>query len=89
MNRLTNLRSKELQRTGAPGPEGSVGKLALAELNQAIYGFCVGALGPEGVLYPEGYTFRRLDNADWVAGDVRHLFLRTRAPQSRAAPRRA
>ena len=79
VNRLTNLRSKELQRTGTPGPEGSVGKLAMAELNQAIYEFCVDVLGPEGALYPEEYTFRRPDNAEWLEGDVRHLFLRTRA----------
>ena len=79
VNRLTNLRAKELQRTGTPGPEGSVGKLAMAELNQAIYEFCVDVLGPEGALYPEEYTFRRPDNAEWLEGDVRHLFLRTRA----------
>ena len=79
VNRLTNLRANELQRTGTPGPEGSVGKLAMAELNQAIYEFCVDVLGPEGALYPEPYTFRRPDNAEWLEGDVRHLFLRTRA----------
>src|SRR5207244_6187726 len=36
VNRLTNMRARELRRAGTPGPEGSVGKLAFAELNQRI-----------------------------------------------------
>ena len=41
-------------RVGGPGPEGSIGKLVGAELNQHIYQWCMDFLGPEGLLY-RGY----------------------------------
>ena len=40
-----------------PGPEGSIGKLVGAELNQHIYQWCMDLLGPEGILY-HGYGMR-------------------------------
>ena len=49
-------------RAGTPGPEGSIAKLAYAELNKRIYEFCVDLLGPEGMLY-DSYEMRRPENA--------------------------
>jgi alkylation response protein AidB-like acyl-CoA dehydrogenase len=49
--RLTNIRASEMRRTGTPGPEGSIGKLASALLNQDITSFTVGLMGAEGMLY--------------------------------------
>jgi len=51
VGRLTNLRASQSRRVGTPGPEGSIGKLMSAELNQRIYEFAVGLLGAEGMLY--------------------------------------
>ena len=48
VNRLTNLRAQANRKVGTPGPEGSVGKLAFAEANKAIYAFCLDLLGARG-----------------------------------------
>ena len=77
--RLTNMRAGANRRTGNPGPEASVAKLAMAEQNKAIYEFCVDLLGPAGMVDYD-YTFRRADslNTDgW--GGARKGFLRVRA----------
>jgi alkylation response protein AidB-like acyl-CoA dehydrogenase len=78
VTRLTRMRASELRRKGAPGPEGSVAKLAFAELNQDIYDFCVDLMGPDGMLYGS-YEMRRPEEVSLTAGDPRHLFLRSRA----------
>ena len=49
--RLTNARAQQKRAIGNPGPEGSIGKLANAELNQAISELCVDLMGPEGMLF--------------------------------------
>jgi alkylation response protein AidB-like acyl-CoA dehydrogenase len=49
--RLTNMRAAAARRVGNPGPEGSIGKLMSAELNQEIYAFVVELMGAEGMLY--------------------------------------
>src|SRR5690606_16457217 len=51
VNRLTNIRASQLRKAGTPGPEGSVAKLAMAELNKAIYSLALDLMGPEGMLY--------------------------------------
>ncbi len=78
VTRLTNLRAGQLRRRGTPGPEGSVAKLAFAELNQRIYAFCMNLMGADAMLYGD-YTLRRPEEVSLVAGDPRHLFLRSRA----------
>ncbi len=78
--RLTNKRASENMRVGNPGPEGSVAKLAYAELNKALYEHCIDLLGMDGQTGYD-YTFRRADALD-VAGTshgVRYAFLRVRA----------
>ncbi len=79
VQRLTNMRARQLRRAGTPGPEGSVAKLAGAELNKKVLELCVDLMGMEGTLYPDGYDMRRPDTAGVLSGDVRHSFLRSRA----------
>ena len=49
--RLTNIRASQNRKVGNPGPEGSVAKLAQAELNKAIMDFAVTCMGAHGMLY--------------------------------------
>jgi alkylation response protein AidB-like acyl-CoA dehydrogenase len=61
------------------GPEGSVGKLVGAELNQAVYEFCMDMLGVEATLYGS-YTPRPDGTPEPVEGeDLARRFLRSRA----------
>jgi alkylation response protein AidB-like acyl-CoA dehydrogenase len=78
VTRLTNVRAAQARSLGTPGPEGSIAKIAFAELNQRIYEFCVDALGPGGMLYGS-YEMKRPDEAALYGGDVRKMFLRARA----------
>jgi alkylation response protein AidB-like acyl-CoA dehydrogenase len=78
--RLTNLRAAEAMRVGNPGPEGSVSKLASAELNKDVFDCCIDLLGADGLVGFD-YTFRRPVELDVTGGakGPRHAFLRTRA----------
>ena len=58
--RLTSIRSEQLRRGGVPGPEGSTGKLATGILPQRIFEFCLGLLGPRGMLVSD-YDMRQPD----------------------------
>ncbi len=51
VHRLTNIRASQNRKSGTPGPEGSVGKMASADLNKDIYSFTMNLMGPEGMLY--------------------------------------
>jgi alkylation response protein AidB-like acyl-CoA dehydrogenase len=57
--RLTNMRASQLRAKGTPGPEGSVGKMAMAGLNQRIMAFVMDLMGPDAMLYPSGYPMDR------------------------------
>ncbi len=59
VNRLTNLRASQKRAKGTPGPEGSVGKMAMAGLNQRLMNFVMELMGPEAMLYPGGYPMDR------------------------------
>ena len=59
MNRLTNIRASQTRKKGTPGPEGSVGKLAMALLNQRMMDFTMDLMGPDAMLYPSGYPMSR------------------------------
>lgn len=75
--RLTSLRANEMATAGIPGPEGSTGKLAWANLNKEITAFTVELLGLDGTLYPGGYELSRPER---FAQHAPHkAFLRTRA----------
>ena len=75
--RLTNIRASRSRKRGTPGPEGSVAKLMMAELNQRIGNFVVNLLGPAGTLY-DGYTFERPRHALDLSTPVK-AFLRVQA----------
>jgi alkylation response protein AidB-like acyl-CoA dehydrogenase len=78
--RYTNLRAAERARAGNPGPEGSIAKLALANLNKSAYEFCIDLLGADGLVGYD-YTFVRPGEAGLEAplGSSRKMFLRARA----------
>jgi alkylation response protein AidB-like acyl-CoA dehydrogenase len=78
--RYTNQRAAAKARAGNPGPEGSIAKLALANMNKATYELCVDLLGADGIVGYD-YTFTRPDEAGLEAplGSARKMFLRARA----------
>ncbi len=80
VGRLTNARAGEAMAVGNPGPEGSVAKLAYAELNKDLYSFVVDLLGAAGQVDYD-YTFRRPEVLDVSAASFgpRYAFLRVRA----------
>ena len=76
--RLTTLRANQMRTAGVPGPEGSTGKLAWADLNKAITAFTVELMGWDGTLYPGGYLLHRPTEFE-SAGTPQRNFLRARA----------
>ncbi|WP_037182217.1 acyl-CoA dehydrogenase family protein [Rhodococcoides fascians] len=77
--RLTGMRYAAERSDGPAGPEGSVGKLAGAELNKEVYEFCIAMLGMEATLFSSepgdpsgGDITQREDSMQWK-------FLRSRA----------
>jgi alkylation response protein AidB-like acyl-CoA dehydrogenase len=78
--RLTNMRAAAKAKTGNPGPEGSIAKLAIALNQQRIYELCMNLLGADA-LVDFDYTFRRPEEISLTAalGEARHMFLRARA----------
>ncbi len=77
--RLTNIRAGQLRRSGTPGPDGSVAKLAFAEQNQRIFELCVDLLGAEGMLHSSDYPKIRPTEVGLEGADVHKAFLRARA----------
>jgi alkylation response protein AidB-like acyl-CoA dehydrogenase len=76
--RLTSERSRASAGVGGPGPEGSIGKMVGAELNQDIYQWCMDFLGPEGILYHSYAIHGANREGDW-RGPIQQRFLRSRA----------
>jgi len=78
--RLLGERAHSLRQQGGVGPEGSVAKLASAELGQQIYAFCLELMGPTGTLMPGGYLGGEVVRGEaHLAGRGAHwLFLRSR-----------
>ena len=76
--RLTSERSRASATSGGPGPEGSIGKMVGAELNQQIYQFCMDLLGPEGILYHSYAMGSSGREGDW-RGPIQQRYLRSRA----------
>jgi alkylation response protein AidB-like acyl-CoA dehydrogenase len=75
-NRLTNIRASTNRKAGTPGPEGSTGKLSMAELNKSIYEFCIGVMGADGMLYGD---YSVASHSGMFSADVQRSFLRSRA----------
>ncbi|HSR43851.1 MAG TPA: acyl-CoA dehydrogenase family protein [Acidimicrobiia bacterium] len=76
--RLTVERANQMRKAGVPGPEGSTGKLAWADLNKAITAFTVELMGWDGTLYPGGYVLHRPTEFE-AEGTPQRNFLRARA----------
>jgi alkylation response protein AidB-like acyl-CoA dehydrogenase len=77
VGRLTNVRAAANRKIGTPGPEGSVAKLAMAELNKKIYSFALDVLGADGMLY-NSYAMHQPKIALFT-DDMPKNFLRARA----------
>jgi alkylation response protein AidB-like acyl-CoA dehydrogenase len=76
--RLTNVRAGQLRAKGTPGPEGSIGKAAMAELHKDLTSFAVTLQGAEGMVFEDGYPMERPSTtALWR--NPQQAFLRSRA----------
>ena len=76
--RLTNMRAAQAAKDGNPGPEGSVGKSMMANLNQDIWEACVDMQGMAGQIDFD-YSFRRPGTTDMTGSGPGYAFLRARA----------
>ncbi len=85
--RLTVQRARAAQKAGNPGPEGSVAKLVMAELNKRIFECAMDVLGEDSLLYEAGYARRRPagDDRGSRVGIAKYQFLRSRALAGRRA----
>ncbi len=80
VGRLTTLRARAKATTGNPGPEGSVGKMASAELNLRIWELAMELLGPDGMLHEPGYPLKRVEGRGGRESyTISKAFLRSRA----------
>jgi len=78
--RITNQRARAAQRSGNPGPEGSVGKLAQAEINKRLWELAIDVLGNEGLAFEAGYELRQSGfESRSLEGLAKYQFLRSRA----------
>ena len=77
MLRLTNIRANQKRKMGDPGPEGSIGKMACANLNIDIYEKVMDLLGADGMLYGS-YEMIRPETAMGF-DTLQKAFLRSRA----------
>ena len=75
--RLTNIRGSQNRKMGTPGPEGSIAKLHMADLNKKIYELAVELMGADGMLY-SSYEMIRPEIA-MGSDTVQKAFLRSRA----------
>jgi alkylation response protein AidB-like acyl-CoA dehydrogenase len=77
VNRLTNMRAAANRKVGTPGPEGSVSKIAMAELNKSIYSFALDVMGADGMLFDS--FDHHPPKMSLFGDDMRKNFLRARA----------
>jgi len=75
--RLTNIRANQNRKLGDPGPEGSIGKMASADLNKDVLAKVVDLLGADGMLYGSYEMIRPQTAMD--SDTLQKAFLRSRA----------
>ncbi|MCB0999335.1 MAG: acyl-CoA dehydrogenase family protein [Acidimicrobiales bacterium] len=75
--RLTNIRANQMRKMGDPGPEGSIGKMASANLNKDIYAKVMDLMGADAMLYGS-YEMVRPETAMGF-DTLQKSFLRSRA----------
>lgn len=78
---LTRQRDIAMQRLGTPGPQGSIVKATMGDLNQDICDFTLELLGADGMLYS---TYEMTQPMTWhetslLPDDPQRAFLRSRA----------
>jgi len=78
--RLTNMRATATAADATVGPEGSIAKLQMAELNKSIYALAMELIGDDALLYAS-YAPTRPDFASvrGGSGDIRYDYLRSLA----------
>ncbi len=78
--RVTSIRARAAMKAGNPGPEGSVAKLAQAEIHKRLWETSIDVLGNDGLSFEAGYELRQgfggTDNPESLA---KYQFLRSRA----------
>ncbi len=78
--RITTQRARASQKSGNPGPEGSVGKLAQAEINKKMWETALDVLGSDGLAFEAGYALRQGDfHVGTPEALAKYQFLRSRA----------
>jgi len=78
VTRMAIARARVTASGGVPGPEGSIGKLASAELSQHVAELVLDLEGCRLMLHPDGYQMIRTEGSTRTASPVRQ-FLRSRA----------
>jgi alkylation response protein AidB-like acyl-CoA dehydrogenase len=76
-NRLLNMRTSQLRAFDRPGPDGSLGKLGVTELNKRVTAMIPNVLGMAGTILPGAYPVPG-DDADELARHPLFRFLRAR-----------
>ena len=81
LGRLTAQRARAAQKAGNPGPEGSVLKLAMAEINKRLWETAIDILGARGLAFDAGYELRQVtaERAESLEDEAKYWFLRSRA----------
>ena len=81
LGRLTAQRARAAQKAGNPGPEGSVSKLAMAEINKHLWETAIDILGARGLAFDAGYDLRQAtaERAESLEDQAKYWFLRSRA----------
>src|SRR5579885_635886 len=79
--RITNQRARAARKAGNPGPEGSVSKLAQAELNKRIWECAMDVMSADSLIYEPGYARRRPTSRAREGRNAlaKYQFLRSRA----------
>jgi alkylation response protein AidB-like acyl-CoA dehydrogenase len=78
--RVTAQRARATQKSGNPGPEGSVSKLAQAEINKRLWETAIDVLGNDGLAFEAGYELRQgYGGTDTAEALAKYQFLRSRA----------
>jgi len=78
--RVTAMRARAAMKAGNPGPEGSVSKLAQAEIHKRLWETCIDVLGNDGLSFEAGYELRQsVGGAETPEGLAKYQFLRSRA----------
>jgi alkylation response protein AidB-like acyl-CoA dehydrogenase len=78
--RVTSQRARATQKSGNPGPEGSVSKLAQAELNKRIWETALDVIGDDSLAFEAGYELRQsAGTPDSTEALAKYQFLRSRA----------